>query len=511
MAEVPIPRNLSSKIGQRPVRTQARQPFLPPPPSSKGAQAEFFGNLSQVGMKWFNQAQEREAEDQLNSAQVSTMEAFSSYQQDLRDNPGVADTDLSRFNQIMGQTNQQINSGLTNKDAAREFGLWIGPQKIQMSDWAAKNAFRSSTKIKLAREEERVDEAIVNLLVGEGFKETLEIMTDPKTLKELGVTADFMAAKVKSVNTLVKTQRAETKLQIDEADKASVETINGWINKGEIGNIEARIKALPGLTETRKTEEVKKAKNYIEAVLNYKDNVVTTDETRIKVLGVISDVKSGLITRDEGIEAYTQIANAKVSDIVTMEPRKLRPINTTDGKTFINQIYAAGEAAKDAVQKRNNSTLKGREKQLRDAIEKQPSFFPAEEAEEILKDFANKAVIELNDKFSEGDFTKDELDAEVNTLINKFALTEGQQLLAVSARQLDLAENLEQQQKSITEAVTSLRKEGRTEEAKAIMDEAISLGIFEQDGETIKKKKGKEKVKRGLLGKLIKQMTGGNP
>ncbi len=217
------------------------------------------------------------------------------------------------------------------------------------------------------------------------------------------------------------------------------------------------------------------------------NKVITSNTTRIKALKIKKRVLNNDITVDEGLDEYAEITD---------------PINPADNKQFINNIFAAGDKAENVIAQRQNDILSERENQLRDAIEKQPSFFPAEEAEEILKDFANKAVIELNDKFREGDFTKEEVDIEVDRLIKKFALTESQQLRAVSARQLELAENLEEQQNAITKIVESLRKEGQTDGAKDIMDEAIRLGIFERDGDNIKRKKGKDK--RSLGKKLLR-------
>lgn len=67
------------------------------------------------------------------------------------------------------------------------------------------------------------------------------------------------------LKTRVANRRAETKLEAEQADAKSVETINGWINKGELDGITDRIKKLP-LTETRKTEEIKKVNAHIVAI-----------------------------------------------------------------------------------------------------------------------------------------------------------------------------------------------------------------------------------------------------
>lgn len=67
------------------------------------------------------------------------------------------------------------------------------------------------------------------------------------------------------LKTRVANRRAETKLEAEQADTKSVETINSWINKGELDGIDKRINQLP-LSETRKREEIKKANAHIAAI-----------------------------------------------------------------------------------------------------------------------------------------------------------------------------------------------------------------------------------------------------
>jgi hypothetical protein len=290
----------------------------------------------------------------------------------------------------------------------------------------------------------------------------------------------------------VTSRRAEVKLDVEQKDAESVEEISGWINNDELDGISDRIKELP-LTETRKAEEVKKANDYVKAVNGYKENAVTSDITRIKVNELLSDIEEGIITRDAGITAYTKIAKNNI-------------INTSDGKSFINSIFSSAKAAKDTVRQRQASVLSGRRKQLRDAIESQPNVFDPQIATEILRDFANKAVIQLDDKFRDGDFKKADLDAEVNRLMAKFTLSETQQTRAALARELDLADTLTQQQESMTKIIKKLNDEGETDKAKDALDEAISLGIFKPEGVAIKKNKGKKvNLKQGFLDRLKEQ------
>jgi hypothetical protein len=294
--------------------------------------------------------------------------------------------------------------------------------------------------------------------------------------------------------TRVSNRRAEGKLKLEEATKSSVNDINKKLNNDELSDIQTFINSLP-MDETEKNKQIKLANSYIASVKSYKDNVITSDQTRIQALALISNVKTGDMSFTSALEFYNLIA-------------KSSPINTTDGKGFINGLFAASEEAGDGETRQRTAMLKGREKLLRDSIEKQPNLFGAEESEEILKDFANKAVIELNDKFRTGKYDKKQVDSEVNRLMRKYSMSEEQQLRVASARQLRLAESLEDQQTALKKNVGALLKQGRRAEAKALLDEAVSLGIFEVSGSgSVKNTKGKKKVdiKEGFFNRLKEQ------
>lgn len=171
--------------------------------SEKAAQAGAFLALSQEGMKWFNLLKGREAEDQYNQARVNTMEAFNSYNQWLRDNPDVVDTDLVKFEEIMGGSQKLNESLLTNKEAARQFKFWVEPQRIAMSDRAAEISFKASTENAYQKMLSRFSEALVDAAIitdEEGnpvlnekgkakydWNRAKDIVTDPSVLKELGI------------------------------------------------------------------------------------------------------------------------------------------------------------------------------------------------------------------------------------------------------------------------------------------------------------------------------------
>lgn len=219
--------------------------------------------------------------------------------------------------------------------------------------------------------------------------------------------------------------------------------------------------------------------------------VVTDNSTRIKALSIINEVKRGDISLDSGLFQYTKL-------------EKTEPIESIENKGFINDIFKANEEAKDIVKRRRADILSGREKRLRDAVELQPSLIPDDEGRaEIMKDFANIAVITLNDRFRDGDFTKDDVDEEIDRLITKYTLSDEQQLLAVEARNFRLAKTLTAQQASITKIVDMLKQQGKDEEAKKVLDEAKDLGIFEIEDGQVKRTKGKKKGPLAALRDII--------
>ena len=220
------------------------------------------------------------------------------------------------------------------------------------------------------------------------------------------------------------------------------------------------------------------------------EKIVTNNSVRIRALKIISDVRSGNISEDSGLFQYTNLESEE-------------KIESTDNKNFINSIFTAAEEARDVVKQRRAAILSEREKQLRDAIEQQISFLAPEESKEILKDFANIAVIEFNDKFREGEFKTDEIDTEVDRLMRKYTLNIARQTRAVAARDIRLTETLKEQQDETNKVIASLNREGKTQEAQDVLDEAIKLGIFELEGSEIKKTKGK---KVNLSEELIRRM-----
>ncbi|HEC64583.1 MAG TPA: hypothetical protein ENI23_04765 [bacterium] len=276
---------------------------------------------------------------------------------------------------------------------------------------------------------------------------------------------------------------------------AAIETAYSQIRDGAT-NIDAMIDAIainPTILDSDSNTAAEKIKTFFSTWNSaVKEKVITDNSIRIRALKIIGDVRSGNISEDSGLFQYEALESEE-------------KINSADNKGFINSIFTAAEEARDVVKQRQAAILSEREKQLRDAIEQQISFLAPEESKEILKDFANIAVIEFNDKFREGEFKTDEIDTEVDRLMRKYSLSIARQTRAAAARQVSLAETLKEQQDETNKVIASLSREGKTQEAQDVLDEAIRLGIFVLEGNEIKKTKGK---KVNLSKGLIKRMLG---
>ena len=285
----------------------------------------------------------------------------------------------------------------------------------------------------------------------------------------------------------------------DKAANAAIETAYGDIRDG-IGSIDSMLDAIaidPTISDKDSNEAAVKIRTFFTTWNSLvKKDVVTDNPTRIAALKIKGKVASGNITLDAGLAEYAKLET------------ETNKINRTDNKDFISQIFSASDSAAETKNRRFSDMVSEREKRVRDNIERQPSLFPAEEIEEILKDFANMAVIKFNDRIRDEEkneqFGRNEVDELADSLMIKYTLSEGTKLRAVSARRAIVAESIEKQQEEIIKVAASYRQEGKTEDAKAVMDEAITLGLFNDDGTTVKKKKGGKKV--GGLERILKRV-----
>jgi hypothetical protein len=261
-------------------------------------------------------------------------------------------------------------------------------------------------------------------------------------------------------------RRAENKIKLETQKDEEIGNINQllYIDENYSGASKA-VQDSPFFTNKEKKPLLKEINTLAKAANNQASDF-TTGIPELVIIEKIIDQVAGGVDVLQGVEAYNKISSK---------------VKATENKTNIQRIFDASEQAKDDTSKQNTDILVERKKYLRDSIESQPNLFEPDIATEILRDFANQAIIEISDRFRNRDFKKDDLDREVNTLINKYRLNESQQSRAVIFRELQLAESLKQQTVNSVKLLKSLREEGRNEEAEELEDEFKALGILEVD------------------------------
>lgn len=469
-----------------------------------------FRNTNADTMTWAKDLQERlsRAESQIGTLNMSDdtrlliNAKFQAKSQEALSRSLIAETDRDKIDTrdaITIDVVEQYTNGTPQdqQDAGKRF-LEIASTLMDENEARAtlKTAIMAGQKARIENQKkDLMNRAAVNPKLIASFIDT-ELKVRKKGKTAFGELASMSNTDLEDIrdyaNSVGEKVISDSKIAADAAVRASYKNI---INGGtDIAEMASLILIDPTMTDDDKTRAVDAIRTFFttwnSAIEKEGEDIVTSNATRIKALRIIKAIKTGKLTDDEGIEVYKTLS-------------KVEEINGTDSKQFINDIFAAGEAARSVEKKRQNDVLAGREKQLRDAIEKQQNILDPDIATEILKDFANIAVIELNDAFREGDFTKEEVDIEVNRLLNRFTLSEAQQQMAVNARSLRLAKNLKEQQESITKIVTLLREQGKEDEAKRVMDDAIRLGIFIDEGGTIKKGKKKTSVGRELIKRIL--------
>ena len=227
---------------------------------------------------------------------------------------------------------------------------------------------------------------------------------------------------------------------------------------------------------------MKTAHSYISSVnnSNTKADFVTSDDTNIAIDRIIRRVRSGDMSYDDAIDKYKKVS---------------KDVKATEGKTNLDNISRAADQADNADDRRKSGDYDTRARQLRDSIERQTSLLlEPDEIDEVLVDLANKAELELADKFDGIDYEKEDLIAEVDRLTLKYSLSEAQMTRAATARRLRLAESFEDQSKAIAESIRQLTEDGKRDEAKRVLEEAVSLGFdFDEKG---KPGKGEAKTKK---------------
>lgn len=261
-------------------------------------------------------------------------------------------------------------------------------------------------------------------------------------------------------------ERAETQLQTDtmttlysqiSGDEVPADVINREINRATLPDENG----LRALTITQ-AESMK-------AILAQDQTIDTSDDTRLAIENIISSVRAGQLSLDGGVDAYTALA---------------KDVARSEGGGFLQRIVQAGEAAKSTTEQKKGGLLKERGDFLQTSISRQPNLFAPEQADEILGDFAKKAVIELNDKFRDMDFEDStELDLEVARLIRKYTFGDVQLQRAVNFRNIESAQSAKEQTAAIIAVIQQLRSEGSNAEAAVVANEAARTGLLEVDAE----------------------------
>lgn len=209
------------------------------------------------------------------------------------------------------------------------------------------------------------------------------------------------------------------------------------------------------------------------------EDIVTSNFTQGRINVIRSAVTEGEITLAEGLSQYTALS----LDVARDEQRG-----------NIDDLFKAAKDAEDDTKRQNAGILSEREKTLRDAIEADPSIYIQPEDRDFLRDLANQAVNELNDKFRSLEFkTAAEVDAIVDMLKRKYSLAPRQLAIAQSVQQVERAETFKQQVEKTKRLVDALRRHGKTAEAQLLLDDAIKLGLANKDGTPTTGKETKDK------------------
>jgi hypothetical protein len=148
----------------------------------------------------------------------------------------------------------------------------------------------------------------------------------------------------------------------------------------------------------------------------------------------------------------------------------------------IDRIFKAGEDNKDAKKRQNQTILSERGAKLRDAVERSTGVIQLikDEEREFLIDLANDAVIDLNDRFRDLDFTTQEIDEVTDVLKRKYVLSQHAVSRAVAMKTALAKKTFKEQVASAVAHIKSLAS-NPVEQGLAI-DQAMRLGLVKEDG-----------------------------
>lgn len=139
------------------------------------------------------------------------------------------------------------------------------------------------------------------------------------------------------VKTRVENRRAESKNQAEQAEVQSVEQINERLNNRQFDGITEFINGLP-LTETEKNKQIRTSNAFVKSINDADAATVTSDETNIKIDRLLNDVRQGLVTYDDAIVQYSELA---------------KDVNFKEGEQNLDDIRSAADDFIEPVLKRS--------------------------------------------------------------------------------------------------------------------------------------------------------------
>ena len=239
-----------------------------------------------------------------------------------------------------------------------------------------------------------------------------------------------------------------------------------YAEKGATTETEVHNAMLPGeLVDSL----VAKIRNRDKDIIEEK-KVVTSSRTRADINDRIGFVVSGESTVEQAVQQYLRDVDQDVA--------------VTERGAVITAFYKAGKDNTDEKKRQNQTILGERERQLRDAINRNQGIvaFVQEESREILADLANDAANELNDRFRSLDFTTVELDAVVDDLKRKYSLSETALSQAEGTRKF-LAETKREEQ--VLKLRADIEAATTQEEKKALLDQGMKVGLVDESGNVV--------------------------
>ncbi len=393
-----------------------------------------------------------QAENQLSEAKRQTQEVLNQLALDFDSDPDSS-TYQQRFNDAMGKIQ---GFAPKNKLASKAFGNLVKSQRVSGSKFVQESMLERErdtkradvalmmTKGQFKRARKSIKKGIgdgtytkvqAGILVAETRKQEAEFVKNA-TIQSLITLGQNQGNEDSAVDVMLETglgagmDKADINFAIQQVkdDFTRLEAVRVEDEDDRVVTADADLSrriynASEGEAATT-TAEVHKAKlprNVRDSLLSSirlrdKDiaegkDIITSSFTQLKVNIVVSRVARGEISEAEG---WKQLRNFE------------EVVNVKERNGNINAVTSAAESATDDTKRRNATVLDEREKKLRDSIERSQGVIQLvkDEEREFLRDIANIAVIELNDRFRNLDFTTQEIDDFNDDLMRKYVMSQ---------------------------------------------------------------------------------------